>query len=120
MWGLSFHPWRPARRKIPIESESISIGCTDAFTCVLFQEGSPTCIGGISLLVYQPTHLLRYSYLVLYNLVFNLPLVIILALAAAGQTLNRLSHWHMHHKEWVRLVHGGVVAGTGLLIQDTV
>jgi cytochrome c-type biogenesis protein len=74
----------------------------------------------LSLLALQPTALLGYGYLVLYNVVFVLPLVVILVLAASRPTLNRLAHWNLHHKEWVRLVLGGGVVLMGLLILATV
>ncbi len=77
-------------------------------------------LGVLSLLAMQPTRLLGYMYLVLYNLVFILPLVGILVLAAARPTLNQLAHWNLHHKEWVRLVLGGGVVAMGLLILATV
>lgn len=77
-------------------------------------------LGVLSLLALQPTALLGYAYLVLYNLIFVLPLVVILVLAAARPTLNRLAHWNLHHKEWVRLVLGGGVVIMGLLILATV
>ncbi|MCL5997948.1 MAG: cytochrome C biogenesis protein [Chloroflexi bacterium] len=73
-------------------------------------------LGVLSLLAMQPTALLGYGYLVLYNVVFILPLVVILIAAAARPTLNRLAHWNLHHKEWVRLVLGGGVVVMGLLI----
>lgn len=74
----------------------------------------------LSLLALQPTALLGYAYLVLYNLVFILPLVIILALAASRPTLNQIAHWNLHHKEWVRLALGSGVVVMGLLILATV
>lgn len=74
----------------------------------------------LSLLALQPTALLGYSYLVLYNVVFILPLVVILFAASTRPTLNRLAHWNLHHKEWVRLVLGGGVVVMGLLILATV
>lgn len=77
-------------------------------------------LGVLSLLALQPSALLGYSYLVLYNLIFVLPLVIILIAASARPTLNRLAHWNLHHKEWVRLVLGGGVVVMGLLILATV
>jgi cytochrome c biogenesis protein CcdA len=77
-------------------------------------------LGVLSLLALQPTALLGYSYLVLYNLVFVLPLVAILVFASARPTLNRLAHWNLHHKEWVRLLLGGGVVVMGLLILATV
>jgi cytochrome c-type biogenesis protein len=77
-------------------------------------------LGVLSLLALQPSALLGYSYLVLYNMIFVLPLVIILIAASARPTLNRLAHWNLHHKEWVRLALGGGVVVMGLLILATV
>jgi cytochrome c biogenesis protein CcdA len=77
-------------------------------------------LGVLSLLALQPTALLGYSYLVLYNIVFVLPLAVVLLLAASRPTLNRLAHWNIHHKELVRLVLGGGVVVLGLLILATV
>jgi cytochrome c-type biogenesis protein len=64
--------------------------------------------------------MLGYGYLVLYNVIFILPLVVILILASARPTLSRLAHWNLHHKEWVRLVLGGGVVVMGLIILATV
>jgi cytochrome c biogenesis protein CcdA len=77
-------------------------------------------LGVLSLLALQPSALLGYSYLVLYNLIFVLPLVVILVAASARPTLNRLAHWNLHHKEWVRLALGSGVVVMGLLILATV
>src|SRR5512136_1908624 len=77
-------------------------------------------LGVLSLLALQPTRLLGYGYLVLYNLVFVLPLIGILLLASSRPTLNQLAHWNLHHKEWVRLALGGGVVIMGLLILATV
>jgi len=74
----------------------------------------------LSLLALQPTVLLGYLYLVLYNVVFILPLVGVLIAAASRPTLNRIAHWNLHHKEWVRLALGGGVVIMGLLILATV
>ena len=77
-------------------------------------------LGVLSLLALQPSALLGYSYLVLYNLIFVIPLIVILIAASARPTLNRLAHWNLHHKEWVRLALGGGVVIMGLLILATV
>lgn len=77
-------------------------------------------LGVLSLLALQPTALMGYGYLLLYNVVFILPLVVILVAASARPTLNRLAHWNLHHKDWVRLALGGGVAAMGLLILATV
>jgi cytochrome c-type biogenesis protein len=62
---------------------------------------------------------LGYSYLVLYNVIFILPLVAILLAASARPTLSRIAHWNLHHQEWVRLVLGSGVVIMGLLILAT-
>ncbi len=77
-------------------------------------------LGVLSLLALQPTAMLGYAYLVLYNLVFIAPLLAILAAASARPALNRLAHWNLHHKEWVRLALGSGVVVMGLLILATV
>lgn len=77
-------------------------------------------LGVLSLLALQPSALLGYGYLVLYNVVFILPLLVILIAASARPTLNRVAHWNLHHKEGVRLVLGAGVVGMGLLILATV
>lgn len=77
-------------------------------------------LGVLSLLALQPSALLGYSYLVLYNLIFVLPLVVILITASARPMLNRLAHWNLHHKEWVRLALGSGVVVMGLVILATV
>lgn len=77
-------------------------------------------LGVLSLLALQPTALRGYSYLLLYNVVFILPLVVILIAASSRPTLVRLARWNVHHKEWVRLALGGSVVAMGLLILATV
>lgn len=73
----------------------------------------------LSLLTLQPTKMLGYGYLLLYNIVFILPLVVILITSTARPTLNRLARWNLHHKR-VRLALGSGVVGMGMLIFATV
>jgi cytochrome c biogenesis protein CcdA len=77
-------------------------------------------LGILSLLALQSSAWAGYGYLVLYNFVFILPLIVILIAASARPTLNRLAHWNLHNKEWVRLVLGGGVVIMGLIILATV
>ena len=77
-------------------------------------------LGILSLLSLQPSALLGYGYLVLYNVTFILPLVAILVMASARPALNRLARWNLHHKEGVRLAMGSGVILMGLLILATV
>jgi len=77
-------------------------------------------LGVLSLLALQPTALQGYAYLVLYNVVFVLPLLAILIAASSRPMLNRLARWNLHHKEWVRLALGSGVVVMGLAILVTV
>ncbi len=74
----------------------------------------------LSLLSMQSSAFVGFAYLLLYNAMFILPLVALLIAASARPTLNKLAHWNLHHKEWVRLALGSGVVLMGLLILATV
>lgn len=74
----------------------------------------------LSMVASQASTGLAYAYLVLYNLMFILPLAVILVAASSRPSLNRLAHWNLHHKETVRLALGLGVIVMGLLILATV
>ena len=76
-------------------------------------------IAVISLLALQENFLLSYAYLLVYNIMFILPLVVILVAAASRPSLNRLARWNLHHHETVKLVLGGSVVALGLAILAT-
>ncbi len=73
----------------------------------------------LALLSAQPSAA-ALGYLVLYNVMFVLPLVGVLIAASARPALNKLAHWNLHHKEWVRLALGAGVVLMGLAILATV
>jgi len=77
-------------------------------------------LGVLSLLALQPTALQGYAYLVLYNVVFVLPLVVILVAASSRPVRNRIALWHLHHKRRVKLALGSGVVVLGLGILATV
>lgn len=66
----------------------------------------------------QPTVLLGYFCLLMHDLVFILPLAVLL-IASSHPTLVRLGRRNPHHKDWLRLVLRGGFA-MGLLILATV
>ncbi len=72
----------------------------------------------LSLLAAQSSALAGFGYLVLYNLMFVLPLLGILLVASARPALNRLAHWNLHHRERIRLGLGAgvVVMGFAILV----
>lgn len=72
---------------------------------------SVPCSGGIyaaitALLASKTTYLSGFLYLMLYNLMFVMPLIIILGLAANPYTLVKLGEWQQKHKKSQRLVMG--------------
>ncbi len=72
---------------------------------------SVPCSGGIyvaitALLASRTTFFIGFTYLMLYNLMFVMPLIIILALAANPYTLVKLGEWQQKHKKTQKLVMG--------------
>lgn len=74
----------------------------------------------LALLALQPSRWLGFAYLVLYNVMFILPLVGLLIAASARPTLRRLARWNRIHHDHVRLAMGVMVIGVGLWILATV
>jgi cytochrome c biogenesis protein CcdA len=72
----------------------------------------------LALLAAQATRLEGSAYLVIYNLAFVVPLVVILVAASSRPLLNRLGHWQLHHRGGLRLALGTltVLLGLGILL----
>jgi cytochrome c biogenesis protein CcdA len=71
----------------------------------------------LGLLATRTTYARGVGYLVLYNLVFVMPLIGMLALASSRPVLNRLGRWQLHHRAGLKLGLGiaAVAMGLGLL-----
>ncbi|MEK7208900.1 MAG: GAP family protein [Patescibacteria group bacterium] len=79
------------------------------------------CTGGpylmiLGLLHDQVTYLTGIGYLFLYNLIFVLPLVIILSLASHKYLLDRVEDWQNRRKKLMRRVGGLVMILLGVII----
>lgn len=74
----------------------------------------------LSLLAAQPSALTGFGYLILYNALFVLPLMVILVLASARPMLNRLAHWNLHYRQRVRLALGSGVMVLGFVTLATI
>lgn len=84
---------------------------------------SVPCSGGIyaaitALLASRTTFLTGFLYLLLYNLMFVMPLIILLALAANPYILVKFGEWQQKHKRSQRLVMGlfMIILGLAILI----
>ncbi|MCC7368776.1 MAG: cytochrome C biogenesis protein [Chloroflexi bacterium] len=73
----------------------------------------------LGLLASQATYLEGVGYLVLYNLVFVLPLVVMLALAGSRPVFNRLGRWQLHHREALKGGLGVTAIGLGIVLLET-
>ena len=84
---------------------------------------SVPCSGGIyaaitALLASKTTFLVGFSYLLLYNLMFVAPLVILLALSTNPYTLLKVGEWQQRHKRTQKLAMGisMIILGAGILL----
>lgn len=79
------------------------------------------CTGGIylailSMLASSTSLIGGFPYLLLYNLMFVLPLIFIIAVVAYGLPPERIDQWRKEHKERLRVVIGAVLVSFGILI----
>ncbi len=79
------------------------------------------CTGGPYLLVLgllhdTATYLKGFGYLILYNLIFVLPLVIILLIASNESLLSKVQNWQRSERKEMRLGAGAAMILLGLLI----
>lgn len=79
------------------------------------------CSGGIyaavtSLLASKTTYVTGFLYLMLYNIMFVMPLLIILALSTNPVTLNKFSEWQQKNKRNQRLIMGLFMILLGIAI----
>ncbi len=73
----------------------------------------------VSMLALQTNFAVSYGYLLVYNIMFILPLLAILMIASSRAGLNRMARWNLHHRDGVKLVLGGGVVALGLAILAT-
>lgn len=82
---------------------------------------SVPCSGGIyaaitALLASKTTFLRGFLYLLLYNLMFMMPLIILLILATNPYTLVKFGEWQQKHKKTQKLIMGLFLIALGIAI----
>ena len=84
---------------------------------------SVPCSGGIyaaitALLASQTSFFIGFLYLLLYNFMFVLPLIIILAISTNPYTLVKLGDWQQRNKKSQKIIMGAamIILGVGILI----
>lgn len=119
-YGKGFSLAIPASKK-PIIDKYVKYGSAPAavilgFLVALFEL---PCTGGfylaiLALLATQTTFWTGVAYLVFYNLIFILPLLIILAVVYKGVSPQKLEQLRTAKRKWLRLVMGLVLVALGL------
>lgn len=78
------------------------------------------CTGGpylaITTLLAEKVDLRAVLYLIIYNFIFVLPLVVIVVLAYLGVSVLDIKHWKEKYKKWMRLFSGLLMIGLGILL----
>jgi len=78
------------------------------------------CTGGpylaITTILAEKLDWVAVWYLFIYNLIFVLPLAVIVVLAYFGTTALDIKHWKEKYKKWMRLFTGLLMIGLGVLL----
>lgn len=79
------------------------------------------CTGGVylailSLMAKQDTFWQAFAYLIVYNIIFVLPLIIMLLAAYFGLPPEKLEKWRQSQRLWLRLLIGLLMIGLGVVM----
>ncbi len=70
----------------------------------------------LALLSVQTTYLEGLAYLLVYNVMFVVPLLIILAMASSKRVVERMEGWEREHKRWMKLGSGILMIALGVIL----
>ncbi|MBU1165173.1 hypothetical protein KKA15_06480 [Patescibacteria group bacterium] len=70
----------------------------------------------LSLLAKNETMVLGFVYLLIYNLIFVLPLIIILVVVYKGYSSEKLNKWRVENRKWLKLFMGIGMLVLGILM----
>lgn len=105
--------------KIKEKMKNVSIG-TVLFLGVFVASVELPCTGGpylaITLLLSQNFNLGALLMLILYNIIFVLPLVVILVMVLLGVNVSKVQNWKQNNKSYMRLFTGLLLIGLGWLL----
>ncbi|MBI2452256.1 GAP family protein [Candidatus Pacearchaeota archaeon] len=121
-YGKGFTLAIPHRRSLQIQKMIKKVSLPGAIVLGIFVAAVELpCTGGPYLAI---TALLSkigfnsavFSYLLLYNFIFVLPLIIILFAVYFGLSVKRVEAWKQKNRKWMRLMTGLVMVGLGILL----
>ena len=106
-------------KKIKDKMKKLSVG-TVIFLGAFVASVELPCTGGpylaITLILAQNFDVSALLYLVLYNIIFVLPLVVILAMVMVGTKVQVIHNWKQTNKAYMRLATGLLLIGLGWLL----
>ena len=117
--GFSLAISKENAKKIEEKIKNISVS-TSIFLGVFVASVELPCTGGpylaITLLLSQNFNLSAFILLVIYNIIFVLPLVVILALVLLGVKIENVHAWKQMNKAYMRLITGFILIALGWLL----
>ncbi|MCH7567997.1 MAG: GAP family protein [Nanoarchaeota archaeon] len=120
-YGLGFSLMIPHKyaKKIKEKMKKMTVG-TIIFLGVFVAAVELPCTGGpylaITLLLSQNFNITAFFLLVIYNIIFVMPLLIILLLVVFGIKIQNIQKWKQANKAYMRLITGLVLVGLGWLL----
>ena len=121
-YGKGFSLSIPYKRSLQIKEKMKKISILGAIVLGIFVAAVELpCTGGpylaitaiLSKIGFNPV---VFSYLLLYNFIFILPLIVILLLVYFGLSAKKLEKWRKKNRKWMRLITGLVMVGLGVLL----
>lgn len=118
--GFSLSIFPSEAKRIKMYAKNISAKSTTAFGLGVFVAlVELPCTGAVYVAVLTLMSLtglnLRYfDYLIIYNLIFVLPLILILLAFIKGTSTDTFKKWQQKYKKWMRLGIGLILVGMGL------
>ncbi len=117
--GISLHIPSKYAKKIKDKMKKLSVG-TVVFLGVFVAAVELPCTGGpylaITLILAQNFTFSTFLLLVLYNIIFILPLIVILGAVLAGAKIQQLLNWKQSNKGYMRLAIGLLLIALGWLL----
>ncbi len=119
-WGLRLHaPAALAQRVRTVATRgslpAVGLGGALVGLCTVPCSGA-VYLAVLGLLASWSSSLQGLAYLVLYNAVFVLPLVALLAAASSRPVFQTVARWQLHHRQSLKFGLGSVAVAVGLLL----
>jgi cytochrome c biogenesis protein CcdA len=120
-YGEGFSLMIPAKyaKRIKEKMQNVSVG-TVIFLGAFVASVELPCTGGpylaITLVLAQQFDLAAFLMLVIYNIIFVMPLIVILLLVYMGVKVQHVQQWKQTNKAYMRLATGAILIALGFML----